>query len=217
MEIILIGDGGHSKVIQDIIIAEKKHKIIGILDEKYREIHKESEIVYGPLTKLYQFIKRDSKVLIAIGNNQIRKKIVREIKLNANQFISVIHPSAIISPSAKIAPGTVVMPNAVINANAVIHSHSIINTGAIVEHDCTIFKFSHLSPRVTLTGNVIVGEGANIGAATTAIPGVTIGEWSVIGAGATVIRDIPGYQKAVGCPAKVMSAEVQVQPLKGGV
>ena len=169
------------------------------------------------LLNLNQLINLDSRVLIAIGNNQIRKKIAREIKMDANQFISVIHPSAIISPSAKIAPGTVVMPNAVINANAVIHSHCIINTGVIVEHDCTIFNYSHLSPRVTLTGNVTVDEGANIGAATTAIPGVTIGEWSVIGAGATVIRDIPGYQKAVGCPAKVMNAEVQVQPLKGGV
>ncbi|ASF38486.1 acetyltransferase [Halobacillus halophilus] len=217
MEIILIGDGGHSKVIQDIIIAENKHKIVAVLDEKYLGIHKENGIIYGPFTNLNQLNNQDSRVLIAIGNNQIRKKIVREIKLDENQFISVIHPSAIISPSAKIAPGTVVMPNAVINANAVIHSHCIINTGVIVEHDCTIFNYSHLSPRVTLTGNVTVGEGANIGAATTAIPGVTIGEWSVIGAGATVIRDIPGYQKAVGCPAKVMNAEVQVQPLKGGV
>jgi acetyltransferase EpsM len=37
--IVVIGEGGHSKVIQDIIFAVGGYQIIAILDDKYKVHH----------------------------------------------------------------------------------------------------------------------------------------------------------------------------------
>lgn len=80
----------------------------------------------------------------------------------------------------------------------------IVNTGASVDHDCKIDDFVHISPRATLCGNVIVGEGTQVGAASVIIPGIKIGKWCTIGAGTVIIRDVPDYAVVVGNPGKVI-------------
>ncbi|WP_144549947.1 acetyltransferase [Peribacillus simplex] len=203
--IIVIGEGGHSKVIQDIIKEGGVYKIIAILDDKYKKPTKYNDIVIGPVSyamKLIQSIK--AEFIIAIGNNAIRKRIACNLIELRVMFATVIHPNATVSTSAHIEEGTVVMAGSVINAEAVIGRHVIINSGAIVEHDNRIGDYAHVSPGAVLTGIVQVGEGTHVGARATVIPGKKIGNWSIIGAGATVVKDIPDYVTAVGLPAKVM-------------
>jgi acetyltransferase EpsM len=204
--IVVIGEGGHSKVIQDIIFAMGCYQIIAILDDKFKEVHNRDGVLFGPISVVSSIIDRDrnTKLIIAIGNNHVRAEIVERIRVDNEKFATLIHPSAIISPSARIGEGTVIMPNCVVNANAEIGKHVIINTGAILEHDNRIGDYAHISPNATLTGNVKVGEGTHIGASATIIPGIKVGKWSVIGAGSTVIRDIPDFKKAVGCPTRLL-------------
>lgn len=205
--IVVIGEGGHSKVIQDIIAAVNNYKIVAILDDKYEDVQKREGILYGPISEVSSITNEDNniKFIVAIGNNHVRWEIVKRIGLQKERFATLIHPSAIISPSANIGEGTVVMPNSVINASTKIGEHVIINTGAIVEHDNHIDDYAHISPNATLTGNVSVGKGTHIGASATVIPGIKIGEWSIIGAGSTVIRNIPGFSKAVGSPTRLLN------------
>jgi len=205
VKIGLIGQGGHSKVIEDIIIANKKYKIIGYFDDKFTTDHFKHGVYNGPIDTIKQFISEheEMKLIIAIGNNLIRKSILERLMLSKDKFVTAIHPSAIISPSAKIGKGTVVMPYAVINANAEVGDHTIINTCSVIEHDNLIESFVHISPNVTLTGGVQVKEGAHIGASATVIPNKKVGEWSIIGAGATVIHDIPENCTAIGTPARI--------------
>jgi acetyltransferase EpsM len=205
--IVVIGDGGHSKVIQDIIFAMGYYKIIAILDDKYKDIQNREGTLYGPISTLSSIVVREKKIkfIIAIGNNRVRSEFVKRLGFQKERYATLIHPSAIISPSASIGEGTVVMPNCVINANTEIGKHVIINTGAIVEHDNHISDYVHISPNTTLTGNVFVGEGTHIGASATVIPGIKIGEWSLVGAGSTVIKDIPAFSKAVGSPTRLIN------------
>jgi acetyltransferase EpsM len=204
--IVIIGEGGHSKVIQDIIFAIGSYQIVAILDDKYKDVHDQDGILYGPISVVPNIINRErnTKLIIAIGNNQVRAEIVKRIRFDHEKFATLIHPSAIISPSACIGEGTVIMPNCVVNANAEIGKHVIINTGAIIEHDNCIGDYAHISPNATLTGNVTVEEGTHVGASATIIPGIKVGKWSIIGAGSTVIRDIPDFRKAVGCPTRLI-------------
>jgi acetyltransferase EpsM len=206
--IVVIGEGGHSKVIQDIIAAVNNYKIVAILDDKYGDVQKREGILYGPIAAVFNIANEDENIrfIVAIGNNQVRSEIVKRIGLPKERFATLIHPSAIISPSVSIGEGTVVMPNCVINANTEIGKHVIINTGAIVEHDNYISDYAHISPNATLTGNISVGEGTHIGASATVIPGIKIGEWSIVGAGSTVIRDIPPFSKAVGSPTRLIKS-----------
>ena len=202
----MIGEGGHSKVIRDIIHSRKSDRIVAILDDKYADLHKQDELFKGPIRSVHALLERDSelKCVVAIGNNEVRKSIIDEIGLSNERYINLVHESAILSPSAIIGQGTVVMANTVINADAQIGNHAIINTGAIVEHDCQIADYVHIAPKATMTGAVVIKEGAFLGAGVTVIPGTSIGEWTMIGAGSTVIHHIPAYSTAVGTPAKII-------------
>ncbi|ETI67562.1 acetyltransferase [Neobacillus vireti] len=205
MNIAVIGSGGHSKVISDMILSNKDYHLIGYLDEKYEHIRLVEDTFCGPISSAKRLIGhfKDIKFVMGIGDNKTRQIIVRKLNLPNEYYVTVKHKSAIISPSSKIGFGTVIMPNVVINANTKVGVHSIINTGSIIEHDSIIGDFTHVCPRATLTGNVQLDEGSFVGAGATIIPNIHINDWAIIGAGATVIHDIPSYCTAVGIPAMV--------------
>jgi acetyltransferase EpsM len=200
----MIGNGGHSKVVQEMVIRQG-YSVHALLDDKYEREQIIDGIVYAPLSFIHKTLDKDTKVVVAIGSNLVRKHVVRKLKLPSKQYLTVIDPTAVVSNSAAIGYGTVVMPKAVINADAHVHDHCIINTGAVIEHDSLVWDYSHISPQATLTGNVTIDEGVHIGAGVTIIPGINIGEWSIIGAGATVIRSVPAHSKAVGTPARIIN------------
>ena len=49
MKLAIIGQGGHSKVIQDIVLAIKGIEIVGYLDDKYENSYLQQGIYYGPI------------------------------------------------------------------------------------------------------------------------------------------------------------------------
>jgi serine acetyltransferase len=85
-----------------------------------------------------------------------------------------------------------------------VKSNCIINTAAVIEHDCVIEDYVHISPNVTICGHVKIGKGTHVGAAAVIIPGIKIGAWCTIGAGAVVIRDIPDGATVVGNPGRII-------------
>lgn len=198
---ILIGDSGHSKVIQDCIMSNGDI-VIAKLDDKYSSPFKEGPFMKGPISFLESILTPGIEVIIAIGLNSVRKKLSNDLVGKGIKFGTVIHKKSVISPSAIIGIGSVVMPGSVINADAVIGNHVIINSNSTIEHDCVVMDYSHISPNAVLTGNVKVGEGCHVGAGSSIIPSVIIGDWSIIGAGSTVINDISDNVTAVGSPAK---------------
>lgn len=210
MKIAIIGQGGHSKVIRDVLSSIEGAEVVGCLDDKFKTDFYREQVFYGPADSAHFLIDEipEVKFIVAIGNNRVRKQVVHSLGLPERTFATLVHSSAQISKSSTIGYGTVVMPCAVVNFDVEIGNHSIINSCAVIEHDCYVEDFVHISPNATLTGNVTVREGSHIGAGTTIIPGMEIGEWSVIGAGATVINNIPANCTAVGVPAIVKIKEV---------
>jgi acetyltransferase EpsM len=205
MNIVLIGHGGHSKVVRDIVLSTKHDQIVGYLDDKFKTEMIRDNLFFAPISAAKKMIEHDQylKFVIAIGDNKSRKLIYQQLNLANEYYATLIHPSAFISPSATIGDGTVLMAYTVINADAKVGHHTIINTCAVVEHDNQVGDFVHLSPNATLTGAVKIENGVHIGAGATIIPNIKVGEWSIIGAGATVIDDIPANCTAIGIPAKV--------------
>lgn len=199
-QIIIIGAGGHSKVIADII-EKSGGKVCGFLDDKLPK----GTVVVGNYKVIGDFDSRftistlNDKIefVIALGDNKKRK----EISDNSNiKFCSVIHPSAQIGLDVKIGDGTVIMANSVINSAVKIGKHSIINTGAIIEHDDLIEDFVHISPNAVLGGNVKIGKCTHIGIGATVKNNIKICENCIIGAGAVVIKNILEEGKYIGVP-----------------
>lgn len=202
-KIILIGDSGHAKVIEDCIRSQGGN-VIAKLDDRYKEQFCEEDVVRGPLALIEELLTEEVKVVISIGSNTIRKQIVERLNIADAKYAIIIHSRAIVSGSVKIGCGTVIMPGVIVNADTSIGCHTIINSNSVVEHDCTIEDFTHISPGAILTGNVMIGQGSHVGAGTTIIPGIEIGSWTTIGAGSSVISNIESEVTAVGVPSRVI-------------
>lgn len=195
----LFGASGHAKVIIDSLKASGK-QILGLFDDNpdVKELLEYS--VYGSFD---QNRLGDEELIISVGLNHIRKKIVEKLPENT-RYGKAIHPSAIISEYASLGEGTVVMQGAVIQSSVSIGKHCIINTTASVDHDCIIEDYVHISPNATLCGSVSVGEGSQVGAGAVVIPGIKIGKWSLVAAGAVVMKDVPDNVLVLGNPARVV-------------
>lgn len=205
-DIVIIGAGGHASVIIDIIESMKEFgqtiNIKGLLDDNEKINEFMGYPILDKLENTLVYNNKNTEFIIAIGNNQIRKKISDEMK-NLRYF-TAIHPTATIGNNVLIKEGTIIMPRAVINANSMIGKHVIINTASVVEHDNIIDDYAHISPGAILSGGVTVGKATQIGANSTVIQYVNIGSYSIVGAGSTVIKNIDSNVIAVGSPAKVI-------------
>ncbi|MFN2744354.1 MULTISPECIES: acetyltransferase [Bacillus] len=208
--IVIIGAGGHGKVIKDIVEECPDLSLAGILDDRFESLARKNGLYYGSAHATGEMLRffPDAKFIIAVGRNEVRKKLFESLGLPLERYAVLVHPSAVISSSARIENGTVVMAKSVIQADAHIGMHSIINTGAIVEHDNRIGDYVHLSPGTILTGGVTVMDEAHVGAGTVVIPGKRLGRRSVTGAGAAVIDDIPDDSTAVGVPARAIKSQL---------
>ena len=200
--VVIIGAGGHGKVIADIII-KSGDNLLGFLDDN---IPVGTKIIknYKTLGKIREctFLQQYNRKLyfaIAIGDNYIRKNIYERYTLN---YYTAIHPSSVIGMEVTIGDGTVIMANACISPNTKIGKCCIVNTGAIIEHDNEIGNYVHVSPNATLCGTVNVGDFTHIGAGATIKNNINITEDCIIGAGAVVVKDILEKGTYVGVPAR---------------
>ena len=69
-----------------------------------------------------------------------------------------------------------------------IGRYCIINTASVIKHECIIEDFVHISPNVSLAGNIVVKKGAHVGLGANVIQGITIGENALIDAGAVELQ-----------------------------
>lgn len=187
---IIYGCGGHGKVILEALLASDGDRNVTFVDDNPQQ----KEILGIPVKTYSEELLDGKSIVLAFGNNQLRKEKKEQIAELVHAYASIIHPLAYISPSAKVMEGTVVLVNSVVNTNSVIGDHSIINTGAIVDHDCIVGDYTHIAPNVTLCGHVEVGNNCLIGARAIVTPGVKIGNNVKIAAGITVSKDIPDNQ-----------------------
>ena len=79
-----------------------------------------------------------------------------------------------------------------------------VGDDAIVGYDATLLCHEFLQEEYRL-GDVVVGEGAMIGAGAVVLPGVTVGEGARVAANSLVAADVPPETTAAGVPAEVVS------------
>ena len=192
-EVIIVGTGGHGRVIADIIKLSKD-TVFGFLDDN---INSDIDIL-GTTDDYIKF--KDKYFIIAIGDNSIRKKLAE--KFEGVKYYTAIHPASVIADSVTIKEGTAVMAGAVINNSAKIGRHSIINSNSTIEHDCEISDFCHISPGAVLCGTVNTGSGVWIGARAVVKNNLTITHNVTVGAGGVVVKNIEESGVYTGIPCK---------------
>lgn len=157
--IVIIGAGGHGKVVCDAILAQNKYEIIGFADvavpvgtaiiNGYKVIAAQNEI---------ELLKEKAEYfIIAIGNNRIREQAFFFAKKKLQPAV-IIHPSAVIGSEVIIGGGAVILANALVNAFSSIGENTIVNAGAVIDHDCVIGAHAHLSIGTVTGSNSMIGD-----------------------------------------------------------
>ena len=195
--LIIIGAGGHGKVVADNAV-RNGYSDICFLDDRAEGTCLNFPIV-GGCSDIPRFNDGKTDFVLGIGNNAVRKKIAESFEVN---WVTLIHPSATIGIGVTVEKGTVIMAGAVVNACSKIGKHCIVNTGAVVEHDNVIEDYVHISPKAALGGTVAVGACSHVGIGATVKNNVDICGNCVIGAGAVVVKNICEGGTYVGVPAR---------------
>ena len=197
-DVIIIGTGGHAKVIADIVLCSGDN-LVGFLTNDRDKNSFIGKPILGGDTDYANY--KNCYFVIAIGNPNVRERISNSMK--DIKWYTAIHPSSIISTiSTSIGEGTVVMASAVINPFAQIGKHCIINTNATVEHDNSIEDFAHISVGAKLAGTVKIGKRTWVGIGATISNGINVCEDCMIGAGAVVVKNIETSGTYIGVPAR---------------
>lgn len=195
--VIIIGAGGHGKVIADIVL-RSGDTVLGFLDDRTGIYTVAGIPVLGPCDHYSRY--QDAWFVLGIGNAEVRERLSNTMA--GVKWYKAIHPSAFVSPmDTSIGEGTVVMAGAVINPGTKIGKHCIVNTGAIIDHDNQIESLVHISVGAKLAGAVHIGKHSWIGIGAVVKNNVSICENCMIGAGAVVVKDIIKPGTYVGVPA----------------
>jgi sugar O-acyltransferase (sialic acid O-acetyltransferase NeuD family) len=207
--ILIIGAGGHGKVIADIFLCQGV-SVMGFLDDD-PTTWGTTQLNLPVLGRIDTLLDYDPDgIVLGIGSNADRRALAEmwDSRIES-RWRSAIHPRATIAASVRMGHGVVVAAGAVINPDSVLGDHVIVNTGGTVDHDCKIGDYAHIAPGVSLAGGVTIGQGTLMGIGSTIIPDRSVGDWSIVGAGAVVVRDIPDRVRARGVPAHWQTELIQ--------
>lgn len=192
--IILLGSGGHAKVLLDCL--HRLHcPLLGIVDPHLPTGSEwQGLTVLGDDNAVFNYPMTDIELINGIGSlpndKGVRACLYGLFSDQGYCFKTLVDPSAFIAASVELSAGVQVMAGAIIQAGAKIAENTIINSGAIVEHDCRIAQHVHIAPGAVLSGAVEVGNFVHIGTGATIIQGITIGSGCIIGAGSVITRNI---------------------------
>ncbi len=205
-EIILIGGGGHCKACIDVIEAEGRFKVKGIIDVP--EKMGQSVLGYpyiGTDDDLVELVSKNRHFLITLGHINspfLRIKLFNKIKDLGGEFPVIISPNTHVSPHAVILEGTIIMHGVILNASSKTGKNCIINSHALIEHDAIVGDHCHISTGARVNGMTKVGNKCFIGSGSVLNQSIEIAPETIIGSGSVVRKNIKTSGLYVGNPVK---------------
>ena len=207
---MILGAGGHAKVVAETALASGRFSGICFLDDNLFDSSRTTLIlgypVIGPLDFIFDHacINEFPEAVVAIGQASTRLHWITSLSSAGYSLPVLAHPTAYISPSAKIGSASVIFAHVTVQSQSSIGVGVILNTGCSVDHDCQINDVVHICPGARLAGQVHVGSRSWIGIGASVIHQIRIGADVIIGAGAAVVSDLPDGITAVGVPAHIL-------------
>lgn len=204
-KLIVVGAGGHCRVILSILKYYKKFNVVGIAD---RDSNNKGEEISGSIIKYsWSNFKKIHQsgiryAVIAIGDNKERKELFLKLLKIGFKIPTVIHPTASIEKDVVLGEGSVICMGAKIGSMVTIGENCVVYTGSILDHEVRLGDHVYISPGCSIAGQVLVGESSFIGIGSTIKEKITIGNNVIVGAGSVVIRNIPDNSIVAGVPAK---------------
>lgn len=202
-DLLLIGAGGHALSCIDVVLAEDRHRIVGLVGQPAEVGKSVGGIpVIGSDEDLPELLRRIRRALVVVGqlrSPSVRRRLFDQVLAAGAEPPVVVSPTAVVSPRARIGAGTVVLHAAVVNMGADVGRNCIVNTRALIEHGARLADHCHIATGAILNGDAIVGEGSFLGSGSVVRQGVRIGEHVFVRMGELVKKDLPnGHGQTAG-------------------
>ena len=193
--IAIIGNGGFAR---EIACNLKKDSYKFYINKKF--ITKEN---INTVSAIEDIDFNKSKILVCIGDQLIRKKIVESFPQNAS-YMTYIDKYAVIlnKETVSIACGSIITPGCLLTTNINIGKFTIVNLNTTIGHDTNIGNFVTISPGVNISGNVSIGNNNFYGTNVSIRDNITTCDDVVVGIGSTVIKNIQKPGTYYGSPIK---------------
>ena len=205
--LLVLGCGGHGKVIAETIILEGIYKKLAFIDDIYKEPGEKifNLPLIGKLESVFnkKILKDYPNAIVGIGDSILRIRWLNILKNFGFKIPIIKHPTAWVAPSSKIEYGTVIFANSTVQTNTCIKRGVIINTASSIDHDCLIGEGTHICPGVNLAGDIKIGNNCFIGIGSSISNGITIKNNVILGGGSFLMNDLPENTKALGVPARI--------------
>jgi len=205
---LLIGAGGHAKVLADIIHITHGLVLVAVLDD---DPTKRGSKLGGVEILGHTELMRErpggvEACVVGIGRNSIRARFFEEARTLGYALPAVVHPGSVIAADVVIPDGLCVMACAVVNPGVELGVDVVLNTHSSVDHDNRIGDHAHIHPGAVMAGGVEIGAYTYIGTNATVNPYLKVGARSMVGSGAVVTENIPDGVVAMGVPARIVRA-----------
>lgn len=138
MDLLILGAGGHGRVVKEVAEATGKYNRIDFVDDH-------SDIAVGKISDLEWLHENYASAFVGIGNNQLRNELIIKLESIGYAVPVLIHPTAYVSKSCHIEKGTIIELMTVVNANAKVGMGCIISVGAVLDHDIVVGDCVHIN------------------------------------------------------------------------
>lgn len=152
--------------------------------------------------------------IVAIGDNQQREYVTKQLNSRCRNIVSLIHPTAIISRSAHTGTGSYIGENASIRTGSTLGNSVFVNANAVISHHSQIGDFVTFGPNSAVASKSKIGARSLIGVGASIRPGSVIGDDCTIGAGSVVVSDVVDNSIVIGNPARIIGDNRSKQPGK---
>lgn len=179
----------------------------------FDDFHKQNNQTHFPFSKWSDEKFSDYNFIVGLGykNLVVKNKLIRDLDNLNRKLLSFCHTSSFVNKSAKIGQSVFVYPMCNIDRNVTLNDGVVLNNSTLVSHDSFIGKCTYISPGVTISGRVTIGENCFIGAGTTIANDVIIGNNVIIGIGSVVTSNIPQNLSVIGSPLKILKKPLKLK------
>ena len=203
--VVIVGAGGFGREVYlwtKDSFPNDQYKIKGFLDDnpKILDNYNMDIGIIGDLDG-YEIEKQD-RFVFAIGDIDVKKRLVTRLKKKGAKFLTLIHPTAIVANTAKIGQGVIICPFVIVTDHAQLGDFVMMNIYSSCGHDVKVGSYCILSPYATLNGFVILEDEVFLGTHSTIIPYKKVGYKSKISANSVVMRGVPPNKIVFGVPGK---------------
>lgn len=196
MKLALIGSGQFARELYHLVKSDGKYKEICFVDI-YR-IEGQEQFVESDF---FDLPVEDFRIMIAMGEPSMRKKMYIKYKEKGYAFATYIHGSSILQSSVDIKEGSIIFPFCYIATGVTIGENTLLHTGVRIENDCKLGNHNFISSGVFVGAKTTIENEVFAGPNSAITDNLIIQDRAVIGIGSCVIKDVKKDYVVVGNPA----------------